>query len=288
MVQTSDPFDDILRWWESKPNTVSKINSISDTSKLGINCATPQGAFDCLVLGILYSIEDDGSLAEHTLPKLQESGLTNPAKLANVVKGSKDWNAMVSIFNQYYGGRLPNKKTEFLIAAANRLKDWEMDLVHLDKNPYIQGNEDFLLEAILIFQGIKIKAFWVMREMRMQGVWDISGKYCCVPDKQVFNALVRWGKLSNPNKTINLKQRKECSRTIWKDWGTLYDIPILLYSRSFRCNSKNRLCSTCRIVACADRNASLAPQSFCIHCGNLLVPGSKYCSQCGVKVLSAS
>jgi hypothetical protein len=236
-----------------------------------------------LVLGILYSIEDDGLLAENTFPVLKQNGFTRPNKLATIVKGSSDWKTMVNIFHDYYGKRLINIKTQYIIEAAAKIE--KLGVNFNDYSELLNGDEDLLLEAILGFKGINIKAFWVMREMRMQGVWDISGKYCCVPDKQVFNALLRWQKITNPNKSISIKKRKECSEEIWKYWSDLYDLPILSYARGFKCNDKtNRNCSLCQIGRCTDRHIPLLATNKCNNCGHTLMLSARFCSMCGANV----
>lgn len=159
---------------------------------------------------------------------------------------------MLELFIQYYqGGRFRYKTIEFIRHNATVIaKKFNGDIRTMFDA--FNGNERNILQFFRKdIKGIKIKAFWLLREMRISGVWNVGGQYCCVPDKQVGNALRRWNYIHHYNG--NLNTHLQCSQILWDYFGELYDFPVLHYARSFQCNSRNRMCNSCDIFVCKDR-----------------------------------
>lgn len=255
MSQYTDPFDIVKSWWGNKP-------IIADTTRLKINLNSKQGAFECFILAILYSIEDPGQLAEGTFDALRKQDLTDIDLLSSISESSTEWQQIIKTFEQDYRGRQKNRKTEYITKGARLIAgDPQLrgDLRNL--YPACKGNGDEMLNQLWKFIGLAKKTFWIMREMRMQGVWNIDGKYCCVPDKQVGSSLERWGKISGWKRNQGgLKSLLNCSAMVWQAFGELYDFPILEYARTFKCNDNRlRRCHLCSIVACSARTAGATP-----------------------------
>jgi hypothetical protein len=247
-----DTFDIVKSWWGQK--TVN-----SDTQMIGINLSTEQGAFESLILGILYSIEDTGPDIKNTLLELRKRGFTNISFLSQICEDSKEYEDIYKIWvNNYFGGRLPQKISYMLENARYIFADKYLCGDIRDIYNICAGDGYKILRWLWTLAGIKKKAFWLTREMRMQGVWNIDGKYCCVPDKQVGKSLERWNKIEKWPEYNNFKICLQCSQTVWDSFGTLYDFPILLYAREYKCNNKSqKRCDICRITSCKDRPIGL-------------------------------
>ena len=250
MPQPTDPFDAVKQWWGNK-------SVPADISKMGINLDSQQGAFECFILAILYTIEDSGELAERTFMALQKQGLTSLRLLSSTTRNSPEWNRIIATFEQHYRGRQKNRKTKYITEGARLiLQDTQLkgDLRRL--HLACAGDERRMLKQLWKFKGLKKKAFWIMREMRMQGVWRIDGGYCCVPDKQVGSSLERWGKIRGWKQNQGrLHFLMNCSDIVWQAFGELYDFPILDYARIFKCNyQRSRKCQQCGIVVCNARS----------------------------------
>jgi len=260
MTQHRDPFEVVRNWWGSK-----KLNS--DTERLGIDPSTQQGAFECLILGILYSIDDTGPAIKNTLDALRKNGYTQIGLLSRISPNSGDLERMYQIFkDNYFHGRLalyPTKEGSFggkimqiIGNAVDILADQHLRGDFRKLNSLHDGDGYRMFKWLWKRPGIKKKAFWIMREMRMQRVWNVEGKYCCVPDKQVGSSLKRWNKITEwPDKrSPSFKMCLECSEKVWEHFGELYDFPILHYARAYKCNSKDlRRCADCAIMECKDR-----------------------------------
>lgn len=264
MAHNKDPFDIVKEWWNT---TGGKVES--DTKKLGINLSTKEGAFECLILGILYSIEGTGPDIKNTFYALRKDGYTKIALLSRISRASghlKDLEKMRQIFEaNYFGGRLAiyvrkGKRAGKIIQITGNANvvDQKLD-GDIGKLHQLYGGDGCkMLQWLWKLDGIKKKTFWMMREMRMNHVWDVDGRYCCVPDKQVGSSLKRWGKIkkwpSSPSFNLCLK----CSQIVWNYFGDLYDLPILHYAREFKCNdSRSRRCTQCKITACEDRPVAI-------------------------------
>lgn len=252
MFKHEDAFNVVKDWWGDKPVT-------PDTRRLNINLDSRQGAFESFILAILYSIEDPGDLAENTFKALQKQGLTDIDLLSFAGEGSEQWKSIVATFEQYYAGRLKNWKTRYITDGARSIAgDGQLrgDLRNLYSS--CGGDERRMLARLWQFAGLQKKSLWIMREMRMQGVWNVDGKYCCVPDKQVGSSLERWNKISgwDPEQG-KLEFLLKCSKIVWGGFGDLYDGPILAYAQKFKCNNKRlRQCRACSIIACNARTAA--------------------------------
>jgi hypothetical protein len=279
-----DPFHVVKRWWDGKPVQ-------SDTERLGIDPSTKEGAFECLILGILYSIEDTGPDIQNTLNALRKDGLTKVDLLARIDENSGEWAKMDKIWKEYYfGGRLPAKIGQIVKNA--RLINSDNQLAGDIRKVYsiCSGNGLQMHSWLWKLNGIKKKTFWMMREMRMRRVWDIDGMYCCVPDKQVGSSLERWYKIEKFPDYHSLKVYRECSRIVWDYFRDLYDFPVLHYAREYKCNDeRRRRCSECEIVPCearlgADGDSLMEDREtkYCIECGAAIAKRAKYCAQCGV------
>jgi hypothetical protein len=172
----------------------------------------------------------------------------------NIEENDQTWNEVMEIFIDHYRGRMRRRKARFIIHNAKIISDDDDlggDVRQISHKFY--GNEINMLRYLRNdLMGIKIKAFWLLREMRMNGVWDIHGQYCCVPDKQVGRSLERWNYINGFNSNFNTHLR--CSQIIWNHFGEMYDFPILHYSRVHRCNSRRRRCTECEILDCRDRD----------------------------------
>jgi len=252
MVSGFNQFDIVKKWWGSRPVQ-------PDTNKQGIDLSTAQGAFESLILGILYSIEDTGSAIPQTLNTLRNNGYTDNRLLSRISPNSGDLDKMNQIFksNYFHGrlalfitkqGHLGGKIMQIIENACDIVADQNLsgDLSKL--NSLYSDNGYSTLKWLWKRPGIKKKAFWIMREMRMQGVWNVEGKYCCVPDEQVGSSLKRWGKITEWPDNPNFKLCLKVSQIVWDYFGELYDLPILHYARDHKCNSKAlQRCTNCDI-----------------------------------------
>lgn len=295
MRNNEDPFDVVKRCWGNKPVA-------SDTKRLGIDPSTKEGAFECLILGILYSIEDTGPDIKNTLDALRKNGYTKIKLLSHISWDSGDLERMHRIFKkEYFGGRLAlyiregkfGGKIPQIIGNAKDILD-DQDLRGDIRNLHLLcgGDGHKMLQRLWKLDGIKKKTFWVMREMRMRGVWDVDGRYCCVPDKQVGASLKRWNKIEEwPDKgSPSFKLCLDCSKKVWDSFGGLYDFPVLDYAREYKCNSHLRRCAECQIIACKDRLGAIVHSritdeetKLCPKCGAKIPKRAKYCSECGAQ-----
>lgn len=267
MAGYQNPFDIVKTWWGNKP-------AKSDTQSMHIDPSTKEGAFECLILGILYAINATGQDIRMTLDALRHSSLTKIKVLSDMndeligsakhdwqsrpdgvdlldwISGvSNNWKKLASIWkDHYFGGRLPNKVLHIVSTAKKINETLKGDVRDLYRACGEDGRE--VIEW-LQSSGLGRKRFWMMREMRMRGVWSIDGKYCCVPDKQVGTSLERWRKIREWKS--NLKVYLECSEEVWNSFGELYDLPVLHYAREHNCNSGSRRCLACKITVCAAR-----------------------------------
>jgi hypothetical protein len=259
MEQQLDAFEVVRSWWGSK-----QLNS--DTGRMGINPSTHQGAFESLILGVLYSINGTGPDIKNTLDALRNNGYTQIEFLARISPNSADLDKIYRIFKQnYFHGRLALYPTRGeglggkIIQIIGNAKDIlaDQDLRGDIRKLYsvCGGDGHKVIQRLWKLDGIKKKAFWLTREMRMGGVWGVDGRYCCVPDKQVGASLERWKKIKKwPENGIGLSLCLMCSEIVWNSFGELYDVPILQYARAYKCNNKTlRRCANCNITICKDR-----------------------------------
>ncbi len=252
MASSFDPFTVVSSWWGNQP-------AIPDTARLGIHPSGAQGAFECLILAILYSIEGRGQDIADTFKALQQKGYTNARSVASISHCDQDFNQMLSIFQaKYFGGRLAfwhtrqgkpaGKIVQIIRNAQDIVNDPQLcgDLSRLAA--LHSGNGLEALKWLRKRPGISKKAFWIMREMRMQGVWNVHGKYCCVPDSQVGYSLKRWGKIRSWSDQPSFGMCLQCSGIVWNHFGNLYDVPVLKYARAHSCSSAARQqCLNCGI-----------------------------------------
>lgn len=285
MAEHQDTFNIVRRWWGERP-------AESDTTVLGIDPSTQEGAFECLILGILYSIEDTGQDIENTLYALRDGGFTKIDLLSRISENSREWKNIRTIWNNnYFNGRLPQKIFHIVENAKLILEDEDLhgDVRRIHR--VYDGDGYKILQRLWTLHGIKKKAFWIIREMRMRGVWDVDGRYCCVPDKQVGSSLERWKKIEKWPKGNSFKLYLQCSEIIWDYFGELYDLPILHYAREYKCNNRRRQkCLECEITLCKARPGTVGDSlvedrgnKYCIECGVKIPRKAKYCSECGTK-----
>jgi hypothetical protein len=285
MSNKDNPFQIVRRWWGNKPVE-------SDTMRDGVDPSTKEGAFECLILAHLYSINDVGPDVKKTLDALREEGFTKINRLARFDDKSPERQRIREIWRQYYfNGRYP-QKIDFIVENASIIqKDGKLqgDLRRLLS--ICDGDSHEILQWLWKLPGIKKKTFWVMREMRMRGVWDVEGRYCCVPDVQVGSSLDRWFKIEKWTNSLNFNLLLRCSQIVWDYFGELYDLPILHYSQEFKCNDiRLRNCHGCEIVQCKPRQESnssdislvkVEDTKHCIECGIQIPRKAKYCPDCG-------
>jgi len=289
MTISRDPFEIVMKWWNGKPVQ-------SDTMRDGVDPSTKEGAFECLILCHLYSVNDDKpGVVKATIDALRSAGFTDMQTLANLDENSAHWKSVTDIWRKhYFGGRYPDKIRWMKECAERILGDPKLggDLRNLYSAHQGDGKE--MIIWLCNLPGIKKKTLLMMREMRMRGVWQVDGKYCCVVDEQVGSCLERWHKIQRWPKYNNLRIILEASQLIWNYFGELYDLPILHYSRKFKCNDK-RLAHCvqglpCEIDLCtrkeegdSRKNSSSCGKStrYCTQCGKVIPISAKYCPECG-------
>ena len=292
MTTHGDPFYIVKNWWGGKA-------AESDTKRDGVDPSTKAGAFECLMLCHLYSVDDDKpGVVKSTLHALRSAGFTDINTLAVLDENSTGWMKINDIWKEhYFGGRYPDKIRWMKECAKIIVEDPELggDLRNLYSAH--QGEEEKMVTWLWALPGIKKKTLLLMREMRMRGVWQVDGKYCCVVDKQVGSCLYRWHKIKRWPKYNNLRIFLEGSQQIWSYFGELYDLPILHYSREFKCNDE-RLAYCVKGLSCGidlcmrkqDLNKASIPESvetpetatkYCIECGKEIPLRAKYCPLCG-------
>ena len=241
MTTTVDPFVAVLHRWGNRAVT-------SEVNRYGINPNTIDGAFESVILGILFAINQTGPGIRMTLNAMRNNGMTNINTLASLSNNSQIRANLVGLWNaNYFGGRLPDK-IDHMEAAARKISHGlggDVRLLHTRCDG--DGKE---MIRWLKSSGLGIKRFWLLREMRIGGVWKVDGSYCCVPDIQVETSLDRWHKVQ---RRASLRSHLECSRIVWNYFGELYDYPVLQYARDFRCNQNQRQCAQCRITLCTAR-----------------------------------
>ena len=289
MTKSMEPFDTVKRWWGEKPVE-------SDTQRDGVDPSTEAGAFECLMLCHLYSVDDDKpGVVKATLDALRSAGFTDLGTLADLDENSMEWMKINDIWKKhYFGGRYPDKIHWMKDCAKEILASPELNGDLRQLYSAHQGDGEKMLEWLWRLLGIKKKALLLMREMRMRGVWHIDGKYCCVLDKQVGACLYRWHKIKRWPKYNNLRILLEGSQQIWNYFGELYDLPILHYARTFKCNDERfAFCLQgpgCEIDLCTRKeereprkNSSSWGKStkYCMECGELISFTAKYCPECG-------
>ncbi len=170
----------------------------------------------------------------------------------NIQENDETYQRIMELFIEYYqGGKFRNKKYEYIKENTTHIA------THLNgdiRNLFAQcnGNERMMLNYLRKnIKGIRVKVFWLLREMRINGVWDIDGQYCCVPDKQVGKALERWHYIDSYNSKLSTHIR--CSQIVWNYFHEMYDFPVFHYARTHSCNSRKRICAECLIMDCANR-----------------------------------
>lgn len=242
------PFDVVNEWFNQQ-----NLPIISDTQRLNILLNTELGSFEALILAVLYSIEGDPLLAEQTITAMRNNNLTDIELWCNIEENDPNWEIIMEILIDHFRGRMRRKKAKFIIHNAKKVRDELNTNIQQLYHMFNNGNEiNILIYLRDQLKGIKVKAFWFLREMRMNGVWNVNGQYCCVPDKQVGKSLERWHYIEEYDSTFNT--HLQCSQIIWNYFGDRYDFPILHYARGYRCNSSGRRCNECQILDCRDRN----------------------------------
>ena len=244
MTTTVDPFEIVRDWWGNRPVT-------SEVEKFGIDPSSREGAFECVILGILFAIDDTGDeTIGATIRAMRNNGLTEIITLASLSSNPAIQANLDTIMRvHYFDGRLrPNKIKDMAETAKRISQTLEGDVRRLHRE--CNGNGEQMIRW-LKSSGLGRKRFWLLREMRIGGVWDVDGDYCCVPDKQVETSLDRWYK-HEPKQS--LRSKLECSRIVWNYFRELYDYPVFKYSRQFKCNdARQRNGSECRIENCKER-----------------------------------
>lgn len=290
MAGQQDPFYVVKTWWGNRHIT-------SDTQKDGVDPSTGEGAFECLILGILYSVDgDEPAFVKNTLDALRAKSLTKINVLASISDDSNEYRQLGDIWKKHYlGGRYyPAKVNQIIKDAKTILADEYLGGDFRKLYLKFDGNGLKMLNWMWTdLTGIKKKTFLVNREMRMRGVWRVDGQYCCVPDVQVGSSLWRWHKITKWPDYHSFKIYLNCSQIIWAYFSNLYDLPILHYSRHFKCNSSARRCNECEMdeTMCKRENPKDAQSSWknmqriksCISCGTTMPIIARYCFICGVQ-----
>ena len=70
---------------------------------------------------------------------------------------------------------------------------------------------------------MRIKIPLILRELKCQRIYNISGEYCCVVDKRVRDTYKKYIEKKLPHDFLS------ASKEIWNDFGELYDIPAFAY-----------------------------------------------------------
>ncbi len=99
---------------------------------------------------------------------------------------------------------------------------------------------------------LKSRAFWAVREMRRQGLWqdEALDRYACVPDGRVRKRAVRMGLIDLPEKADTFADMKAVSRALHavlrlgEAPDGAFDLPV--GAADTRCE----VCDAARMAAC--------------------------------------
>lgn len=223
-----------------------------DTLKegLGLDLRTAQGSFLALCLGILYAFPIEPAIADKVLRAICATTRTKElfvSKLladayAKCIASCDDGallDAIPKVLPEQYNliegtyRRIPRVVLLSIAKAAHRVET------------ELSGNPTHLYEAcnydgVAVVKRLQswrvrldIKAFWLCREMRQQGVWRkpdgerIDGGVCCVVDVQVRRALEHLGCYDKERDSFYHSQ------LIWDAFGEYYDFPLLWLARHY-------------------------------------------------------
>lgn len=154
------------------------------------------------------------------------------------VQEKKRVQAAIDISNQLKGiiprGKISFRK-DIYFSIHLLAKNWTSIIQKLN---YSQKINDFgvFMDFIRNIKGlgfrqnrILIKIPLILRELRCQRIYsNISGEFCCVPDKRVYEAAKSLNiKISVTN---NLESLKKSSAKIYRLFGDLYDLPLFAYA----------------------------------------------------------
>lgn len=286
-----DPFEVVQKWWSDegwKERLDRKDQPIlGDCERVGINLKSEKGRFEMIVLGILYSAPVEANIAEDTFRSLRTRGLTDMDKILRD-KGRKT--EIYNILTRCYPAKVnKSRKTNFIMESAKFIAhECDGDILNLTDTAVDTSSA---LSFVRRINGLYVKSFWVLRELKMNNIRNFDGKYCCVPDSHVAGMLERWrivqstlqtrDREKNRLKTLGWSTKRideeltlqgfsrsktqedwkvllNVSEIVWKHLGAgeerpLYDFPLLYYSRTFKCRSENRACHKCAIQKCKDR-----------------------------------
>ncbi len=158
-------------------------------------------------------------------------------ELNYTIEEEKREEAAIDILNQVKG-IIPRTKISFrkdiYLSIHLLAKNWT-DIIQ--KLNYSQKINDFgiFMDFIRNIKGlgfrqnrILIKIPLILRELRCQSIYsNISGEFCCVPDKRVYEAAKSLN-IKIPV-TNNLENLKKSSTKIYRLFGNLYDLPLFAY-----------------------------------------------------------
>jgi len=99
MATTVDPFEIVRASWGNRPVT-------SEVNRYGIDPNTTDGAFECVILGILFAINDTGPQIGMTLNAMRNNGMANINTLATLGNNPQIRANLVGIWNANYFGEL--------------------------------------------------------------------------------------------------------------------------------------------------------------------------------------
>jgi len=116
--------------------------------------------------------------------------------------------------------------------------------------------ENFIEELHEMFKGgettpLKVKIFFILREMKSQEILEIDDRFCCVPDNNVRKIMyiigltdVKWS--LSPNLEVMKEISEEISQLFNRDGYQLHDMPLFwFYMTQCFCTSKCLIYNEC-------------------------------------------
>lgn len=246
--------------------------SQSDTAneRFQLDLSTPFGSFCAVAQGIMYAFPIYPRYAEDTIAAILEhphcrDWFSVPVLSDNFrliashpyrdgLRLAKSAAPLLFKLVEENYKRIPNLITYNILKAAHLVaKDAESDFSKL----YYLCEHDGKGTLTTIMEWnvrLRIKAFWIAREMRIQRVWKnnaeelIGGEFCCVVDVQVERALKCLGVFDERADLFEL------SRQIWDAFGDYYDLPLLWLAREYCSKKKALLCPLASCGLCRKQN----------------------------------
>jgi len=127
--------------------------------------------------------------------------------------------------------------------------NWEniyRSLIELDK---AQNVKEFILNVYEMFKNgnstpLKVKIFFILREMKSQRILEVDDDFCCIPDnnaREMMNITGlsdrKWS--SNPDIQEMIRISKEISDLFNNEEYQLYDMPLFWFYRNRHCCTLN-------------------------------------------------